>query len=162
MSGSGYARAAKHAALGQTLELAATLRSLGAPVSEIADTLRAHHVSGLVRYALGKAPAPRDVAPALLAALDSVRPMHTATADELRSGFDEVRRRLEREGVPVLLLKGQHLSERLYRVPAWRPQFDIDASSGIATIGRPAATSSLAGSSAPPMTCIRSRSREEI
>ena len=37
-----------------------------------------------------------------------------------------MRRRLEREGVPVLLLKGQHLSERLYQIPAWRPQFDID------------------------------------
>jgi hypothetical protein len=52
--------------------------------------------------------------------------MQMATKDELRSGFDEVRRRLEREGVPVLLLKGQYLAERLYQVPAWRPQFDID------------------------------------
>jgi hypothetical protein len=48
------------------------------------------------------------------------------TTDELRLGFDEVRRRLEHEGIPVLLLKGQYLAERLYQVPAWRPQFDID------------------------------------
>ena len=126
MSGWGYVRAAKHAALRQTLELAATLRNLEAPASEIAATLRAHHISGLVRSALGESPTPFDGAPALLAALDAVRPMQMPTNDELRSGFNEVRRRLEHEGVPVLLLKGQHLAERLYQVPAWRPQFDID------------------------------------
>ena len=126
MSGWGYVRAAKQAASGQTLELGATLRSLEAPASEIAATLRAHHISGLVRSALDQSPTPLDVAPVLLAALDAVRPMQMATKDELRSGFDEVRRRLDREGVPVLLLKGQYLAERLYQVPARRPQFDID------------------------------------
>ena len=126
MSGWGYVRAAKHAALRQTLELAATLRNLEAPASEIAATLRAHHISGLVRSALGESPTPFDGAPALLAALDAVRPMQMPTNDELRSGFNEVSRRLEHEGVPVLLLKGQYLAERLYQVPAWRPQFDID------------------------------------
>jgi len=126
MSGRGYVRAAKHAALGQTLELGATLRSLSAPPCEIAATLRAHHISGLVRSALDNVTATLEVAPNLLAALDKVRPMRTPTTDELRSGFVEVRRRFEREGVPVLLLKGQYLAERLYQVPAWRPQFDID------------------------------------
>jgi hypothetical protein len=60
-------------------------------------------------------------------ALDAVRPLQVATPDEQLRGFDQVRRRLEAAGMPVLLLKGRYLGERLYGAAATRrPQFDVD------------------------------------
>ena len=125
MSNAGYVRAARLAALSRSDELAAELRGLGAPAGEIAATLRAHHLSALVRSVLGKC-APGDVAPGLVAALDAVRPVPGVTHTELHDGFDRVRRRLESAGIPVLLLKGQALGCRLYTMPAARPQYDVD------------------------------------
>ena len=75
----GYARLARLASLGQRTELLAALSHLGDSPSEVAVTLRAHHLSGLVRASLDEgSPA---VCPKLLAALDTVRPVQTATAD---------------------------------------------------------------------------------
>src|SRR5262245_35788059 len=124
MSLEGYARIARLASLGRRAELAAALKQVGACPSEIAATLRAHHVSGLVRSSLDEGSP--SVCPKLLAALDAVRPVQTATADELLTLFDEVRQRFEQAGVPVLLLKGRYFADRLYGAAVPRPQFDVD------------------------------------
>lgn len=120
----GYARIARLASLGRRSELVAALGQLGACPSEIAATLRGHHLSGLVRTSLDEGSP--TVCPKLLAALDAVRPVQTATADELLALFDDVRQRLDQVRVPVLLLKGRYFADRLYGGAAPRPQFDVD------------------------------------
>lgn len=120
----GYARIARLASLGRRHELVAALKQLGASPSEIAATLRAHHLSGLVRTSLDEASP--SVCPKLLAALDAVRPVQLATADELLTLFDDVRQRFEHASIPVLLLKGRYFADRLYGSAAPRPQFDVD------------------------------------
>jgi hypothetical protein len=125
MANESYPRIARLAAQGRRSELVQALSALDIPVAELAATLRAHHVSALVRGALGGSGA-SDL-DALRAALDAVRPLQIATAEDQLRGFDEVRRRLEAGGIPVLLLKGRYLGERLYGpAAAVRPQFDVD------------------------------------
>jgi hypothetical protein len=124
MSKEGYARVAQLAALGRRSELAHALAGIGAPASEVAATLRAHHLSSLVRSSLDEASP--SVCPKLLAALDAVRPVQTASPDDLLALFDEVRQRLEQAGTPVLLLKGRYFADRLYGASLARPQFDVD------------------------------------
>ena len=120
-----YARVARLAAQGRGVELVRALRELDAPVAEVAATLHAHHVSMLVRSALDGSDA-SDL-DEVRSALDAVRPLQVATRDEQLRGFDQVRRRLEAAGIPVLLLKGRYLGERLYGAAAVRrPQFDVD------------------------------------
>src|SRR5215831_4971621 len=121
----GYARVARLAALGRGAELASALRRLDAPVAAVAAMLRAHHVSALVRGALEGSDT-SDLGE-MRAALDAVAPMRAATPDEHLCGFDQTRRLLEAQGMPVLLLKGRYLGERLYgAAAARRPQFDVD------------------------------------
>lgn len=125
MANEGYARVARLAAQGRPVEMVSALRQLDAPVAEVVATLRAHHVSMLVRSALDDSDAPGIGD--MRAALDAVSPLRAATPDEQLRGFDEVRRRLEAEAMPVLLLKGRYLGERLYGAAASRrPQFDVD------------------------------------
>ena len=124
MAHDGYARVARLAAQGRGVELVRALRQLDAPVAEVAATLRAHHVSLLVSSALDGSDA-SDV-DEVRSALEAVRPLQMATPDDQLRGFDQVRRLLEAARMPVLLLKGRYLGERLYAAAARRPQFDVD------------------------------------
>jgi putative nucleotidyltransferase-like protein len=125
MSHGSYARVARLAAQGRGVELVGALRQLDAPAAEVAATLRAHHLSMLVRSALDGSDA-SDVGE-MRSALDAVRPLRLAPRDDQLRGFDQVRRGLEAAGMPVLLLKGRYLGERLYgAAAASRPQFDVD------------------------------------
>src|SRR5262245_17446198 len=96
----GYARVARLAALGRGAELASALRELDASVADAAAVLRAHHVSTVVRGALEGSDA-SDFGD-MREALDAVAPMRAATPDEQLRGFEQVRRLLEVQGIPVL------------------------------------------------------------
>ncbi len=125
MSFETYVRAARFAALKQSEALADALGALDAPPAEVAATLRAHHVSGLVRASLEDA-TNYEPTRALIAAIDTVVPPLFLSASEYLGGFAEIRQALGQESVPVLLLKGVYFAERLYGGSRWRPQYDID------------------------------------
>lgn len=124
MTREGYVRIARLASVGRRAEVVEALEQLETAPSEIAATLRSHHVSGMVRASLDEGSA--AVCPKLLTALDAVRPLQLASADELASLFDDVRRCLGESDVPVLLLKGRYFADRLYAHDMPRPQFDVD------------------------------------
>jgi hypothetical protein len=125
MSSEGYVRAAQLAALKQPEALVDALGALDAPPAEVAATLRAHHVSGLVRASLEDA-SNHAADRALIAAIDGARPPRFLSTAEYLDGFVEIRGALEQEAVPVLLLKGVYFAERLYGGSRWRPQYDVD------------------------------------
>lgn len=123
-TGAAYPGLARLAGLRRGDELATALAGMTASPAVVAATLRSHHLSMLTLNALG--PARTHVSRDMVSALEAVRPEQLATVDELTAGFVDVRSRLEAAGIPVILLKGFSLAERLYGDVHLRPQFDLD------------------------------------
>jgi putative nucleotidyltransferase-like protein len=122
----GYVHVARAAGLGQRGALLNALRGLEGDPREIAGTLRAHHLTGLLRAVLPDEDLGSALSAELFDALQAQRPVQPVTSDTLLRGFEEVRGILEAEGVPLLLLKGFYFAERLYGGVGRRPQQDID------------------------------------
>lgn len=126
MTADAYARIAKHVGLGRTGALLEAVVALeGDPVA-VANALRAHHLTHLIRAALPEPALRERLPPERLRALASRRPVQRASPEELLAAFVEARDALGESGVPVLLLKGATFAERLYGGLTRRPQFDVD------------------------------------
>lgn len=121
-----YAHIARDLAFRDTSAILAGLAALVDPPAVAAETLRYHH---LVRTIHGLVPEARlrtDLPPPLAAALLEIRPVGRAPMMLLVDAFAEIQQALTAVGVPVLLLKGFYLAERLYGGLDGRPQSDID------------------------------------
>jgi hypothetical protein len=117
---------AKRLAARDNQGLMLALAALSDAPGTIADTLRTHHLVGLVRHAVSEAGGEKPLSPELLAALASRQPEQRLTATALLDAFDEARRELARAGIPALMLKGLLFAERLYGGIERRPQYDLD------------------------------------
>lgn len=120
------ARLATDAALGRHPDVCAALTRIDTPASQIAATLRYHHLIGLVLSAIHDSGSADRVGSALVGAIEGQRPVQVLSAGALLAGFDDVRRILSEAGVDVALLKGLYFAERLYGGFHRRTQFDLD------------------------------------
>ncbi len=125
MSRSAYVRVARHAGLREAQGLARALAELEGEPDTIAATLRSHQLIALVTGALS--PGGLDAAlPEATARAVRARALAPVPIETLVAGFEEARRALQDAGIPVLLLKGFVLADRLYGGLGARPQHDID------------------------------------
>jgi hypothetical protein len=106
--------------------LAAALAALESPPAEILDTLGRHTLIRQVLMTLGDGEAFLQLPDGLREALDTWRQRRFPSTARLLTVYSSAAASLKRSGVPVLLLKGFHLGERLYGGVRERPQFDID------------------------------------
>lgn len=121
-----YARVARDLALRDAPAVLAGIAAIDDPPAIAAETLRHHH---LVRTIHALVPEDRlrgALRPPLAEALLRIRPVGRASIDLLVHAFAEVQEALAAAGVPVLLLKGFYLADRLYGGLAGRPQSDLD------------------------------------
>jgi hypothetical protein len=102
----------------------------------LAQGLRRHHIAETVHTALRAAglPVPDPVRRACRDDVDSGAVARRAHV--LLDAFGELQQALSQAGVPVLLLKGAVLGDRLYGGTGQRPQFDVDALVPTADAGR--------------------------
>ena len=121
-----YVGIAKHAGLRHAQALLDALATLEGDPLAVADTLRAHHLIGLVRSSVAPAALAARVPRRLVESLESRPSVQRVPPHALLEAFDEVRRALAAAGVPVLMLKGLYFAERLYGGLGHRPQHDVD------------------------------------
>lgn len=121
-----YARIARDLAFRDVPTVLAGIAALDDPPATAAETLRYHHVVRTVHALVPEARLRAELPPALAEALLGIRPVGRAPIDVLMRAFAEVQAALAAAGVPVLLLKGFYLADRLYGGLAGRPQSDID------------------------------------
>lgn len=125
MSRSAYVRVARHAGLREAAGLRRALAELDGAPDTVAATLRAHQLVTLVTAALAPEPLESALPPSTARAVRERIPPAVPFA-ALVAGFREAREALLSAGIPVLLLKGFVLADRLYGGLAARPQHDVD------------------------------------
>lgn len=121
-----YVRIGREAALGDPVRLIAALRSSDCAPDDLAATLRRHHLGELVLSCLSGESDSDPVIGELRNNLERRRMRRAIGWRELLLAYDEARNALEAAGVPVMLLKGASLAQRLYGGLDRRPQYDVD------------------------------------
>lgn len=120
-----YARIARHAGLGKRQLLLEALSAVDGEPGEIAETLRRHHLLGLVCEI---ATTNRDGRPLpdVVSALTARRTAPRVSVEDLVRAYREIDAALAARRVPMMLLKGFYFADRLYGGLDRRPQYDID------------------------------------
>ncbi len=121
-----YVRLARHVALRDEAALLEGLAALTDPPEVVATTLRHHHLTRAVRGLVPEETLRGNLPSPLVEALLGSRAIGRAPIADLIDAFTEASAALAAADIPVLLLKGFYLAERLYGGLAHRPQSDVD------------------------------------
>lgn len=119
-------RLARCAALADGAGALSAFDELDAPVASTAATLQRHQVGELVVHAIRGHQPDSPVATEVADALEGVRWSPPVPAHIFLDSFDELQGAFAAAGIPVLLLKGAVLAQRLYGGVDRRPQYDLD------------------------------------
>jgi hypothetical protein len=122
----GYAQIARQAAVGNGQGVVAALTLLDAPTDRLMATLQRHHIAELTIRTLEADLRSPSLADAMRATLNRRRPFPAVDAHALLAAYSQLQAALHEADIPVLILKGAVLAQRLYGGLERRPQFDID------------------------------------
>jgi hypothetical protein len=121
-----FVRIARCGALSDGKGVLAALAELNEPVDRVAGMLQRHQVGELAVQAVRAHEPGSPTAAAIDDALARVRWGPSVDARVLLDSFAELQDALARAGIPVLILKGAVLAQRLYGGLDRRPQYDLD------------------------------------
>jgi len=104
----------------------AALAGLYEPIDQVAATLQRHQVGELAVQAVRAHQPGSPTVAAMAGALEQVRWAPPVEARVLLDSFVELEEAMAGAGIPVLILKGAVLAQRLYGGLDRRPQYDLD------------------------------------